>query len=64
MGEERAKFLSTGMTAAQLSDRARAQGVAVSTNGKYRVRACTHLDISAAMIDEAVQAIGAVVKAT
>ena len=52
------------MTAAQLSDRARAQGVAVSTNGKYRVRACTHLDISAAMIDEAVQAIGAVVKAT
>ena len=54
----------TGMTAAQLSDRARAHGVAVSTNGRYRVRACTHLDITAAMIDEAVQAIGAVVNAT
>ena len=53
----------TGLTAAQLAERARAQGVAVSTNGKYRVRACTHLDITAAMIDEAVQAIGAVVKA-
>ena len=54
----------TGMTAAQLSDRARAKGVAVSTNGRYRVRACTHLDVTPAMIDEAVQAIGAVVKAT
>ncbi|MFN0184226.1 MAG: threonine aldolase family protein, partial [Aquabacterium sp.] len=53
----------TGMTAAQLSDHARKHGVAVSTNGKYRVRACTHLDITAAMIDEAVHAIGAAVKA-
>jgi hypothetical protein len=34
---------------ASLSDRARAHGVAVSTNGKYRVRACTHLDITAAL---------------
>ena len=50
-------------TAAELSDRARKHGVAVSTNGKYRVRACTHLDVSAADIDTAVQVIGEVVKA-
>ena len=54
---------AAGLTASELSDRARAHGVAVSTNGKYRVRACTHLDIGEAMIDEAVQVIGAVVKA-
>jgi threonine aldolase len=53
----------TGLTAAQLSDRAREHGVAVSTNGKWRVRACTHLDVSAADIDTAVQVIGTVVKA-
>ena len=53
----------TGLTAAQLSDRAREHGVAVSTNGKYRVRACTHLDVSAADIDTAIQVIGTVVKA-
>jgi threonine aldolase len=59
-------FFSTegaGLTAAQLADRARAHGVAVSTNGKWRVRACTHLDVTAAMIDEAVQVFGAVAKA-
>jgi threonine aldolase len=52
-----------GLTAAELSDRARAHGVAVSTNGKYRVRACTHLDVTAADMDTAVQVIGEVVKA-
>jgi threonine aldolase len=54
----------TGLTAAAFSDRVRKHGVAVSTNGKYRVRACTHLDISAAQIDQAVQVIGEVVRAT
>jgi threonine aldolase len=52
-----------GLTAAELSDRARKHGVAVSTNGKYRVRACTHLDVTAADMDMAVQVIGEVVKA-
>ena len=54
---------ATGMTSAELSDRARAHGVAVSTNGKYRVRACTHLDVTTAQIDEAVAVISRVAQA-
>jgi threonine aldolase len=44
----------TGVTAQALYDRIRAHGVTVSVSGAYRVRACTHLDVSAAMIEEAV----------
>ena len=47
----------TGQTAQSLAERAREQGVLVSVMGRYRVRACTHLDVAAAMVDEAVAAI-------
>jgi threonine aldolase len=45
----------TGMTAAAFASAARRRGVAFSTNGKYRVRACLHLDVSAAQVEEAIQ---------
>jgi threonine aldolase len=43
----------TGMTAAEFAGAARRHGIAFSTNGRYRVRACTHLGVNAAQIDEA-----------
>ncbi|OJY67418.1 MAG: low specificity L-threonine aldolase [Rhodospirillales bacterium 70-18] len=51
----------TGLTSAQLADAARLHGVAFSTTGKLRVRACTHLDVTAAQIEEAVAVVRAVV---
>ncbi len=42
---------ATGLTADELADRVRLQGLMVSTTGRYRVRACTHLDVSRADID-------------
>lgn len=42
-----------GMTAAEFAAGARRLGVAFSTNGRWRVRACTHLGVSAAGIDDA-----------
>jgi threonine aldolase len=48
---------ATGLTADELADKARMQGVMLSTVGKYRVRACTHLDVDAAGVDLAVRAI-------
>lgn len=53
----------TGMTAADFAAAARRQGVAFSTNGRFRVRACTHLGVDAAQIDEALQVARAVVAA-
>ncbi len=52
----------TRLTADELAGRARQAGVMVSTVGPYRVRACTHLDVDAASVDLAVQAIGAAVR--
>jgi threonine aldolase len=52
---------ATGLTAAELSDRARQHGVAVSTSGKFRVRACTHLDVTTAGIEQAVAVLRRVV---
>ncbi|HZH47638.1 MAG TPA: beta-eliminating lyase-related protein, partial [Roseococcus sp.] len=46
----------TGMAVEALQARLAAQGIAVSALGG-RVRACTHLDVSAAMIPDAVSAI-------
>jgi threonine aldolase len=43
--------------------RARLHGVKLSTMGRYRVRACTHLDVDAAGIAEAVRVIREVVAA-
>lgn len=43
-----------GMTADELALRARREGVMLSTMGKYRVRACTHLDVDRAGIETAI----------
>jgi threonine aldolase len=43
----------TGMTAPALAAKLREQGVMVSTSGTYRARACLHLDVSAADVEEA-----------
>ena len=53
----------TGMTADGLAERLRPHGILVSTVGPYRVRACTHLDVDAAGIELALQAISAAVRA-
>jgi threonine aldolase len=45
------------VTADKLADRIRRDGVQVSTVGKYRVRACTHLDVDKAGVDLAVRVI-------
>jgi threonine aldolase len=52
----------TGMTADALAERVRRAGVWLSTVGAYRVRACTHLDVDAAGIAFAIQAITDAVK--
>jgi threonine aldolase len=43
----------TGLTAAEFAARLRPYGVSISVSDLYRGRACTHLDVSAALIDEA-----------
>jgi threonine aldolase len=50
-----------GLTADQLAERVRQQGVLVSTVGAYRVRVCTHLDVDAAGVAAAVQVISGAV---
>ena len=47
----------TGMTADQLAERVRREGIMLSTTGRYRARACTHLDVDRADIETAVQVI-------
>jgi threonine aldolase len=47
----------TGLTADELADRARLGGVMLSTMGKYRARACTHLDVDTAGIEAAIQVV-------
>ena len=44
-----------GMTAAVLAMKARERGLMLSAMGPYRGRACTHLDVDAAGIDEGIQ---------
>jgi threonine aldolase len=46
-----------GTTADALAQRLRADGILISVVGAYRMRACTHLDVDAAGIELAVQAI-------
>jgi len=46
-----------GMTADQLAERVRREGIMLSAMGRYRARACTHLDVDRAGIDTAVRAI-------
>ena len=47
----------TGMTAAELASRVRQHGVTFSVNKTHRARACTHLDVSRAQIEEAISVI-------
>jgi threonine aldolase len=53
----------TGLTADDLAARIRKHGVALSTMGRHRARACTHLDVDLAGIETAVQVISATVTA-
>lgn len=46
---------STGLTAGELAARARAKGLMFSTMGRYRGRACTHLDVDRRGVEEALQ---------
>jgi threonine aldolase len=50
------------LTADAMAQRVRGLGVMVSTVGPYRVRACTHLDVDAAGIALAVEAIAGVLR--
>ncbi len=47
----------TGLTADELEERVRREGVMLSTMGRYRARACTHLDVDREGIELAIQAI-------
>ena len=51
-----------GLTANELAARVRPAGILLSTMGSYRARACTHLDVTAAQIDEAIAAIADAVR--
>jgi threonine aldolase len=51
----------TGLKAADFAGRLRQKGVMVSVSGPWRGRACTHLDVTAAMIEEAVAVMRQVV---
>ncbi len=53
----------TGLTAEELAKRIRREGVQLSTMGRYRARACTHLDVDRAGIEMAVQVIRAALTA-
>jgi threonine aldolase len=44
----------TGLTAAEFAARLRPHGITISVSDRFRGRACTHLDVSAAQIEEAV----------
>ena len=48
---------ATGLPAAELAARLRAQGVLVSAMGTWRVRACTHLDVDRAHVEFAASAV-------
>ena len=50
-----------GITAAEFSRRARMQGVSFGAMGTYRARACTHLDVDRAGIEEALAVIRQIV---
>lgn len=47
----------TGLDANQFNDKLRAYGIRMSVQGRYRLRAVTHLDISQEDIDTCIDAI-------
>ena len=51
----------TGLSAAALSDALKARGVLIGAMGPHRLRAVTHLDVDAAAVAEAGEALQAVV---
>ncbi|MGH7058128.1 MAG: threonine aldolase family protein [Acetobacteraceae bacterium] len=53
----------TGMTAESLATRARREGVAISTMGKFRARACLHLDVDRKRVEEAIAILRAALAA-
>ena len=53
----------TGLSAADLSDALRAKGVLIGAMSRHRLRAVTHLDVDAAAVDTAGEALEAVVAA-
>ncbi|MBS0644646.1 MAG: threonine aldolase family protein [Proteobacteria bacterium] len=52
----------TGQTATELAASVRREGLSVSVVGAYRVRACTHLDVTAADMAPAVEIIAAALR--
>ncbi len=52
----------TGLTAPAFADRLRPLGVTVSVSGTFRGRACTHLDVGPAQLEEAVAIMRQVVE--
>ena len=46
-----------GLTADTLAERLRDEGVLISTMGRHRARACTHLDVDSGQIEEAIAAV-------
>jgi len=52
----------TGLTAAEFAGRLRQQGVMVSVSDIWRGRACLHLDVSAAQVEEALEVMRAAVR--
>jgi threonine aldolase len=50
----------TGYAAGALEEKARAQGIMFSSMGRFRGRACTHLDLTVAGIDEAVGVLASI----
>ena len=53
----------TGMTAAAFAAKLRQRGVLVSTSDTYRARACLHLDVTSAQVEEALSVMRLVVNA-
>jgi threonine aldolase len=51
----------TGLTAAEFAGRLRQQGVLISTAAEYRGRACLHLDVGRARLEEALAAMRLVI---
>ena len=56
--------MGTGLTAEAVADKARLNGVLLSTMGAHRVRACTHIDVDAAGVDFAVQVVASAVRSS
>lgn len=52
---------ASGLTAAELSERLAGQGVRIGASSRTRLRAVTHLDVTTADIEEAVEAVRTVI---